>query len=182
MVDLQKSSRRKHVCIVNIGIFRSGTTTLFEAAKSLGLKVCRKFPELSPNQYKDFLLRPEKLVLDWLASDGRKEVISLATQYDLICDGWIALLPFLPPSILNSLKQEAANLGVSLKFVATTRDVESVTRSELQHWTFMIWSAKLDLHKKHARILNQVFALGRKTTNAARRVLKTWVYCRPHFR
>ena len=130
-----KSGCKRHVCIVNVGLFRSGTTTLAEAAKSLGMKANRKFPDLLPDQHKLFLLNPEKVVLDWYLKDGKKEIINIAAKFDLLCDGWIALLPFLPPAMLERFQLEAEDSGVQFEFVASTRDVESTVKSELQHWT-----------------------------------------------
>lgn len=148
-----KSRSQQHVCIVNVGTFRTGTTTLVEAAKSLGLKTYRKFPELSQDQHKGFLQKPEKLVLDWFLCGGMKELLGLASRYDLICDGWMTLLPFLPPSVLESLKQEAQESGVLLNFLATTRDVESTVRSELQHWTVHDLEGKAGLTRKERESL-----------------------------
>ena len=52
--NVQNGSSR-HVCIVNVGLFRSGTTTLTEAAKCLGLKPYREFPDLLQDELNDFL-------------------------------------------------------------------------------------------------------------------------------
>lgn len=136
---------RRHVCIVNVGLFRSGTTTLSEAAKRLGLTAYRKFPDLSQEQYKQFLYDPDKVVLHWSSNSGFKEIIQRAREYDMICDGWCALLPFLPTSALDRLKREAEDSGVQLEFVASTRDVESTVKSELQHWTIHDLESKAGL-------------------------------------
>ncbi|CAB9506824.1 expressed unknown protein [Seminavis robusta] len=125
---------KQRVCIVNVGLYRSGTTYLAEASKSLGLKPYRTFPELTSDEQKKILQDPKKAVLDWFSNDGLNQIIHLATEYDLLCDGWVALLSFLPPSLINSLKAKAQDSGVSLELVASTRDVESTVKSELHHW------------------------------------------------
>lgn len=130
-----RDNRKRHGCIVNIGLFRSGTTTLAETASSLGLKAYRTFPGLSRDQHKSFLQNPQELVLEWFSKCGAKEIIQIATDYDIICDGWTALLPFLPSTAVEDLKVEAEKVGVHLIFVATTRNTEGTVQSELHHWT-----------------------------------------------
>lgn len=144
-----RNQRKRHVCIVNVGLYRSGTTTLAEAALKLGRKAFRDFPKnLTLDQRKLFLMNPQKAVIDWFSIDGFKEVIKLATDHDFICDGWIALLPFLPASMLEQLIRKAEGLSLLLKFVATSRDVEATVKSELQHWIVH------DL-ERHASLTNQ---------------------------
>ena len=122
--------------IVNVGLYRSGTTTLLESAINLGGKGYQKFPELSQqHEYKAILQNPQDIVLEWWLKGGVKEIIDLATIYDIICDGWISLLPFLPPKELQDLKAKAKVSGINLIFVATQRHVEGTVLSELQHWT-----------------------------------------------
>ena len=129
-----KSANKQHIYIVNVGLFRSGATTLVEAAKRLGMKACREFPNLTQDQQRKFLHNPDELVLDRFTKDGLSEVIRLAVKYDIICDGWIALLPLLQPAELRLLQLEAGSSGVHLEFVASTRDIELSVKSELHHW------------------------------------------------
>ena len=91
-----ESCSSRHVCIVNVGLFRSGTTTLTEAAKCLGLKPYREFPDLLQDELNDFLHKPREAVTDWVSEGGFKEIIEIASTHDIICDGWVALLPLLP--------------------------------------------------------------------------------------
>lgn len=127
---------KQHVCIVNLGHYRSGTMTLAEAARTLGLKIFSEFPTLTQDQYKAFLQDPTKAINNWFENDcGAQKIINMASEYDVICDGWITLLPFLPSSTLIDLEKEAWRRGIHLKFYASTRDVASTVRSELQHWT-----------------------------------------------
>jgi len=133
-MDSQEGDRKKHVCIVNVGLYRSGTTTLVEAAKNLGLRACRKFPDLTSVQHNEFLHEPVK-VINQVASKGFGEIIEIASKNDIICDGWIALLPFLEPPLFSCLTQKADKAGILLKFVETTRDIESTVMSELNWWT-----------------------------------------------
>lgn len=52
----------------------------------------------------------------------------------LIGDGWISLLPFLDKDDIDSFCAIALQRSLLLRFVCTQRDVESLIRSELQHW------------------------------------------------
>ena len=122
------------VCIVNVGHFRSGTTTLAGAAMSLGLRAYCEFPDLPQDQLKAFLQHPEMAVLDWSSNHGIQDIISIGAKHDIICDGWIALLPFLPLDVLKHLKQEGKDSGIHFEFVATKREVASTLKSKLQHW------------------------------------------------
>lgn len=38
-------SELRHVCVVNLGLWRTGSTSLATAASSIGMKVYREFPE-----------------------------------------------------------------------------------------------------------------------------------------
>eukprot|EP00980_Cylindrotheca_fusiformis_P010262 scaffold2277_cov137-Cylindrotheca_fusiformis.AAC.17 len=127
--------KQEKVCIINVGHYRSGTTTLAVAAKNLGAQIYRTFPALTVDQHKAFLHRPADIVGNWFEKkSGANQILELAEKFDLICDGWVALLPFLPKEKLDHLKQEARKTGTQLEFVATTRAVKSTVESELQHW------------------------------------------------
>lgn len=116
-------------------IYRSGTSTLAEAARSLGLEVHREFPKLTSEQFKRILLNPKKAIDGWFEEDsGAEKVIALAGKHGLICDGLIALLPFLSPDKLNDLKNDAKKENVHLEFVVSSRDIKDLVQSELQHW------------------------------------------------
>lgn len=152
MADDPQGGRKRHVCIVNVGLFRSGTTTLAEAAKNLGLNAYREFPKLTSEQHNDFLHEPVKII-NKLASEGFSEIISIAGENDIICDGWIALLPFLEPFLFSRLIREAGEAGILLKFVATTRDVESTVMSELNWWTVQDLERKAGLTPQQRELL-----------------------------
>jgi glycosyltransferase involved in cell wall biosynthesis len=137
----------QHLCIVNVGLYRSGTTTLATAAEILELKTYRKFPTLSPEKMKAVLLEPEATIVDWFEEkDGFQEVIRMARKYDLICDGWIALLPFLEASTFERLQHMASRAGVHMQFVATERNIQETVQSELQHWTVQNLEQKAGLN------------------------------------
>jgi hypothetical protein len=148
-MDEPHGGRKLHVCIVNVGLFRSGTTTLVEAARSLGLQAYREFPDLLPAQHNEFLHDPKKVMIDKIANDGFSEIIKVAGEHDMICDGWVALLPFLSPHLFSRLTREAGGAGIRLKFVATVRDIESTVMSELSWWTVE------DLERKAGLTLQQ---------------------------
>jgi glycosyltransferase involved in cell wall biosynthesis len=136
--DQMDISGRKDVrrcCLVNLGLFRTGTTTLAKAAETFGFAVDRKFPCLRHDQHRDFLLRPAEVVRNWwFCQGGYKEVLTRIKTENLICDGWIALLAFLPSEELSKLKEDAGRESTLVHFVATRRAIEETIRSELQHW------------------------------------------------
>lgn len=122
------------VCIVNIGPYRTGSTTLAECAKDLGWEVHREFPILRAEQYRDFLYNPETAVSEYFSStDGMKQLLEIVKTNDLVGDGWFSLLPH-APLWLHNLDEEAMHQGIQLKFVATVRDAREIVQSELQHW------------------------------------------------
>ena len=132
-----------HTCILNIGIDRSGITTLDGAASLLGLTKY-SFPSFSPQQYKQILQKHEDALNIWRLSEGIDEVIQMACQYDLLCDGWITLLPFV--SDLEEVKRRAkAVSNVNIEFVATSRPVGDTVKSELHHWTVNDLERQADL-------------------------------------
>jgi glycosyltransferase involved in cell wall biosynthesis len=123
-----------HCCFVNLGLFRSGTTTLATAAESLKLLVHREFPELSAQDHKRFLYDPANLVSEWWFEKGGLEaMLNMIKRRHFLCDGWVAIIAFLPPEALLELKIKAD--GVKIVYLATIRDIEETVQSELQHWT-----------------------------------------------
>ncbi len=129
------NQQTSHTCIVNLGLFRSGTTTLVEAAKALGLKTFREFPKLTCDEYKQLLIDPKRLVQEWWDTKGGREVVVMLIRNNhLICDGWIAILALLPHEELWSLQRELRRDGIVVHYIATTRNVDATVKSELQHW------------------------------------------------
>ena len=124
-------------CIINLGLYRSGTTTLAVAAGSLGLDVHREFPaDLDPETMREILLNPKNAVRSWLSvGGGSTAIMDLVTRKDLLCDGWFALMVFLSRDLLQEFKDSCrAKLGVTVHFVATFRNVNQMVESELHHW------------------------------------------------
>jgi len=84
----------------------------------LALKTFRELPELSSNDCRQFLLDPLSAVREWWHSKGGHEtVIGLLTNHHLICDGWIALLAFLPSEDLWKLKEKMRNRNIVIHFM-----------------------------------------------------------------
>ena len=133
-MNSDNDKRKQHVCIVNVGLYRSGTTTLIEAARRLGMNVFREFPVLSSKQQYSFLENPEKIVTEWYSREGLKLLLSIVAENQIICDGYFSLLPFLPQEQFDTLEEKAKLCGIHIKFVATMRDVHHTVISELQHW------------------------------------------------
>lgn len=166
MPENREEMKRKHqVCIVNVGHFRSGTTTLAAAAKELGLKAYRKFPDLTPQEMKQLLHDPVAAVEDWFAKpcDGASNIIGLAEKYDVICDGWVALLPLLSLDKLQNLKHKAKDRGIHLSLVASTRDIGTTVQSELQHWVINDLERRSGLDARERGLLEQDLAKRART-------------------
>ncbi|CAJ1950826.1 unnamed protein product [Cylindrotheca closterium] len=129
-----RASRLEGICVVNVGHYRSGSTTLAGAATLLGLNVYRKFPDLTQEQYQDILHDPEKAVTKYFSTpDAMDFLLGIIKEHDLVCDGWFALLAHAPHWLLK-LEKEANQNGIHLKFVASVRDPSATIQSELQHW------------------------------------------------
>jgi hypothetical protein len=124
----------RHLCVVNLGLWRTGSTTLATAAGSIGMKVYRDFPELQSETLKGILLTPEETVTAIVTSDGIDKLVNLLEEYDFVGDGWLPLFILLPDESIQQILAEASKRNIELVFVATTRDMESNVQSELHHW------------------------------------------------
>mmetsp|Transcript_22222 Transcript_22222/g.44688 ORF Transcript_22222/g.44688 Transcript_22222/m.44688 type:complete len:897 (+) Transcript_22222:1143-3833(+) len=129
-----KGSSKEHTCVVNIGLYRSGTTPLAEAFSKLDLKAYSHFPSLPPDHLKKILQDPQAAVQDWYSTVGLNEILKLVSEHAYICDGWVALLPFLNRSALEEIELQARAASIQIKFVSTSRSVDETVKSELQHW------------------------------------------------
>lgn len=148
-----KAKNKHHICFVNIGLYRSGTTTLAEAAKRLGMNVHRKYPILSPEYHLSLIENPQQIVLEWYSKEGLKELVHVVSHNDFVCDGWFALLPLLPEIEFDRFKKEAMLLGTHVVFIATKRDIIPAVISELQHWTIHGLEEKANLTVKQSKML-----------------------------
>ena len=135
------SSKR---CIVNLGLYKTGTTMLAKTAESLGLRVYSRFPSLDTAQdtdfpsisqsvLKDILLDPQRAINE-VVGNHVEAFVNCLLNYDFVCDGWFALLPLAAPSTFQQVKNAASNRGIQLTFIVTERDLESYLQSELHHW------------------------------------------------
>jgi glycosyltransferase involved in cell wall biosynthesis len=129
-------------CIVNLGLFKTGTTALTKTAESLGLRVYSEFPSIhqdtefpsiAQDVLKEILLDPEKAIHDFVMNHV-ETFVDCIVKYDFVCDGWFALLPLAPLNIFQKIKDAASKRGTQITFVATQRDEESYLQSELHHW------------------------------------------------
>lgn len=92
----------------------------------------------------------------------------------LICDGWIALLIFLPHDELAAFSVQAgANKAIQL--VVTTRDIESIVKSELHHWVRHDLESKANLSFVDRSNLEML--LRTRSQAHARRVKSFVEYC-----
>eukprot|EP00577_Skeletonema_sp_RCC1716_P026569 CAMPEP_0113427614 /NCGR_PEP_ID=MMETSP0013_2-20120614/31403_1 /TAXON_ID=2843 ORGANISM="Skeletonema costatum, Strain 1716" /NCGR_SAMPLE_ID=MMETSP0013_2 /ASSEMBLY_ACC=CAM_ASM_000158 /LENGTH=196 /DNA_ID=CAMNT_0000316067 /DNA_START=1103 /DNA_END=1690 /DNA_ORIENTATION=- /assembly_acc=CAM_ASM_000158 len=124
-----KGSSREHTCVVNIGLY-----SLAEAFSKLDLKAYSHFPSLPPDHLKKILQDPQAAVQDWYSTVGLNEILKLVSEHAYICDGWVALLPFLNRSALEEIELQARAASIQIKFVSTSRSVDETVKSELQHW------------------------------------------------
>ncbi len=146
------SLQRKR-CILNMGLYKTGTTTLAKAAQSLSMKVHDQFPSnIPPDILKAILLDPSKAIDDHLAKN-LNSLVSCVVLHEFVSDGWFSLLPLASKDMIEALREESSKKGVQLQFVATQRDVESYLKSELHHWV------RHDIEKKTNLLLGERFAL-----------------------
>lgn len=189
MMTTLQSGKCNHVCIVNLGLFRSGTTTLAEASKKLDLRPHRSYYDVPEEKLKEILCNPKAAVQQWMQKDGRQYLIDHVKIYDLICDGFVSLLPLLSDDSLRMLKTRAEEAGVRLVFVATKRDIDSTILSELHHWIKhdLERKSKLDVTERddlerllreraelHEKRINELASQGRLTVLPIETVEEAW--------
>jgi glycosyltransferase involved in cell wall biosynthesis len=174
--------QRKRHCIINLGLYRTGSTTLADALSSLGLSVDRNFPaNLSPEQLRRLLVEPCKAVHDWwLKENGEWHVLTRLETNEYLGDGWMPLLAFLPPEELESLVQECMRRNDGLQFVVTTRCLPSLIHSELHHWVIHDLERKVGLNFQDRERLSRL--LSDRFLKHADKVDSLLRYCqgRPH--
>ncbi|KAL7581040.1 hypothetical protein ACA910_005845 [Epithemia clementina (nom. ined.)] len=124
----------RKVCILNIGLYRTGSTTFASAAAKCGLGVFREFPKEAPETLQKILVDPTQAVQSWWYCKGKHELFALVQSFDLVGDGYVSLLCFLPGSEILSFVESAGKEGIKIVFVATQRSVENLVESELHHW------------------------------------------------
>jgi glycosyltransferase involved in cell wall biosynthesis len=164
--------------IVNVGKYKTGSTTLAKAAKQLGYKVYRKAPDLTTLQRKSMLLSPERAVGEWwFEREGRRELEKLINENDYIGDGWISLLPFLPAEELGSFITEMQSHENPVLFVATQRDTRALVLSELHHWIREDIEAKAGLTFEERSNLEQ--SLTQRATRHAKNLQALFVTILP---
>lgn len=129
-----------HSCLVNLGLYRTGTTTLAEAAKILfgDDVVHRDFPNLDSSTLRSLLWDPQAAVIQWWTNgNGKEQLMKLIRDKRFLGDGWIPFLVFLPNNAeeLAGVVLDAKLLfGVHVTFVATQRNLKELVQSELHHW------------------------------------------------
>lgn len=133
----------KKTCVVNLGLYRTGTTTLAKATEMVdGFSVHREFPEVTPETHRKMLVDPRGAIESHVEQQGLEDLLDKLQTYDFVCDGWFALLPLASNHVIDLLVTKARESGIHLVFLATSRDMESHVRSELHHWI------RHDLEKK----------------------------------
>jgi glycosyltransferase involved in cell wall biosynthesis len=152
-------------CVVNLGLYRTGTTTLSEVVRHcLGGTVYRDFPQIrKKEELRGILIEPAATVRTWwYQCHGREIFVELVKSHNCICDGWTSLLVFLPLEELQAVKDAARSFGKSVVFVGTTREEDAIVVSELHHWV------RHDLERK-AGFLDSV-----ERTNLEQYLRKRW--------
>ena len=128
------------LCIVNVGLYRTGTTTLATALEQLGMRSERAYKDIEnapPHLQKLMLTDPAQAIQEWYHTQGGQDrLIELCQANGYLCDGFLPLLPFLGATALHSIKTRLAQdqPGIDLKFICTQREVSSLVESELFHW------------------------------------------------
>lgn len=114
--------------IINVGHYRTGTTTLTYLFDQNGYRTWGTFPDNLSNKEKALLLLdPSKVIRNLVPSV--EDLANRLKEYDFAADGFFPWIIFLPAEDLEKL--------VALthaKLVATTRSVDAVVKSELHHW------------------------------------------------
>jgi GT2 family glycosyltransferase len=140
-------SKPRHVCVVNLGLWRTGSTTLAAAAGNVGMRVHSNFPDLPSETLKGMLLTPRETVSAFLETDGIKHLTDLFQAYDFVGDGWFPLVMLLPHDTIEQILVEASKRNIEVYFVVTTRDIDSYVRSELHHWVRHDLERRVELTK-----------------------------------
>jgi glycosyltransferase involved in cell wall biosynthesis len=172
----------KRKCIINLGLYRTGSTTLANALSSLGLSINRHFPDnLSAERLRGFLLDPSAEVHDWWFNDnGKQYVLSNLEAYELLGDGWMPLLVFLPPAELESLTWECARRNYSLQFFVTTRCLQSLIESELHHWVIHDLEQRAGLSFQDRERLSDLLSDRARKHDDKVKILLRYCQSRPH--
>ena len=122
------------VCIVNLGLYRTGLTSLAKAAEELDMRVHKDFPDLQPETLKAFLFDPTTAINDFISKHSEL-FVNMLSNYDFVCDGWFPLLALASKKMFGKIVQDAKMKGVHISFIATERmNVDSYVESELHHW------------------------------------------------
>ncbi len=158
-----------HLCIVNLGLWRTGSTTLATAASSIGMKVYRDFPERQSETLKGLLLTPEETVSAIVTSDGIDKLVDLFEKNAFVGDGWLPLFILLPDEKIQQILAEASKRNIEVVFVATTRDMESNVRSELHHWVRQDLERRVELTQEESDDLEAALSCRWTTHTKARK-------------
>jgi len=103
------------LCIINVGLYRTGSATLAKAAAEAGFSISREFPVLTERRLKMMLLEPEQGVLEWWSEKGGEEELykriestsANENKCSFIGDGYISFLPLLPKTKIDDLRDFA---------------------------------------------------------------------------
>ena len=139
---MQSDKIKKHCCIVNVGLFKTGTTTLSEIMRELGLKVFKDFDPTCTGVHRRMLFNPVQEVERKIFNDP--DYFKQCITHDFVSDGWFALLPFSLLAV-KRFAEIAHQANVQLMFVVTERDLNSYIKSELHHWVRNDLEKKADL-------------------------------------
>lgn len=139
---MQSDKMKKHCCIVNVGLFKTGTTTLSEIMRDLGLRVFKDFDPSCADVHRGMLFNPAQEVENKIVNDP--DYFMQCITHDFVSDGWFALLP-LSSLAVKRFAEIAHQANVQLIFVVTERELNSYIKSELHHWVRNDLEKKADL-------------------------------------
>jgi hypothetical protein len=104
-------------CILNVGLYRTGSTTLTQAAENTVLRVYHKFPDLNKEEHKLVLVNPREAVLQWWtqeAQEVRAKMSCLAFHTNMTCSEIIGL-----PSYHFYLQKHLMHSSTALRKMAS---------------------------------------------------------------
>lgn len=147
-------------CVLNLGLYRTGSTTFATASEKFGWKVDRTFPHQGLNEktLRQFLVEPKVVIHQWwFHQNGKEHLMKRISdeKNDLLGDGYIPLLCFLPSKeIINFVKEVKSKYDIDIIFLATTRNVNDLILSELHHWVRHDIERKAGLLKGQGQAVN----------------------------
>jgi glycosyltransferase involved in cell wall biosynthesis len=142
--------KQTNFCILNVGLYRTGSATLAKAAEIVGFKVHQAdLDALDASALRMLLLDPQKAIWKWWTDGrGKDALVQLIMSFDFVCGGYIPWLPLLPIGAFDSFCNEMKDNGITIFLVDTKREPSSRLKSELHQWVVNDLEAKANLNDR----------------------------------